>query len=224
MLSFIEEIMLLQLERGGGTLLDLGFPAAAAVLAGAAMMERALLGRIDTDLNRLFVEDDPQPTGDDILDDALFVLLNAARKSSVSPAIERLNLKISDAITATMAHASKYRESALQRLIEKGVLRREGEPPPSQYRIVDNGKQSEVRARLHQLILTDEIPDPRDVVLLWLIDACGLLTHVFTVDEIASRRERIEQLIRLDLIGQATAKAVPEIRFVLQYATAPNLL
>ena len=51
-------------------------------------------------------------------------------------------------------------------------------------------------ARLRHLILTDEIPDPRDAVLLSLIYACGLLDLVLPIDEIASQRQRIEQLER----------------------------
>jgi golgi phosphoprotein 3 len=70
-------------------------------------------------------------------------------------------------------------------------------------------------------LLTDELPDPRDVVLLCLIDACNLLDLVLTPDEIAGTKARVEQLSRLDLIGQAVTKAVGEIRFIVRHATAP---
>ena len=89
------------------------------------------------------------------------------------------------------------------------------------YPVIDDREQREVKTRLRQLLLTDEIPDPRDVVLICLIDACGLLGLVLTPDEIAGGQQRVEQLARLDLIGQAVTKAVAEIRFIIQYATAP---
>ena len=213
MLGFVEEIVLLQLDERG-KLIELPMSAADVVLAGAALMELALRNKVDTDINRFFVVD-REPTGDEILDDALGALAAAGSDATTSAAIERITL-----------NAHNYRDIALKRLVEKGVLREEEGRflwvfHTRRYPVIDDTEQREVRARLRQLILTDEIPDPRDVVLLCLIDACGLLGLVLSLDEIALRRQRIEQLTRLDLIGQAMTKAVGEIRFIIQYATAP---
>ena len=213
MLGFVEEIVLLQLDEHG-KLIELPLSAADVVLAGAALMELALRNKVDTDLNRFFVVD-PQPTGDEILDNALSALTADKTDTTTSGAIERITV-----------HAHGYRDIALKRLVEKGVLREEEGRflwvfHTKRYPVIDDTEQREVRARLRQLILTDEIPDPRDVVLLCLIDACGLLGLVLSLDEIAARRQRIEQLTRLDLIGQAMTKAVGEIRFIIQYAAAP---
>jgi Golgi phosphoprotein 3 len=213
MLGFVEEIVLLQLDERG-RLIELPLSAADVVLAGAALMELALRNKVDTDVNRFFVVD-REPTGDEILDDALNMLVAAGSDATTSAAIERITL-----------NARSYRDIALKRLVERGVLREEEGRflwvfHTRRYPVIDDTEQREVRARLRQLILTDEIPDPRDVVLLCLIDACGLLGLVLSLDEIALRRQRIEQLTRLDLIGQAMTKAVGEIRFIIQYATAP---
>ena len=213
MLGFVEEIVLLQLDEHG-KLVELPLSAADVVLAGAALMELALRSKVDTDLNRFFVVD-REPTGDEILDDALSALVSEGNEATTSAAIELIAL-----------NAGRYRDVALKRLVEKGVLREEEGRflwvfHTRRYPVIDDTEQREVRTRLRQLILTDEIPDPRDVVLLCLIDACGLLGLVLSLDEIATRRERIEQLARLDLIGQAMTKAVGEIRFIIQYASAP---
>ena len=214
MLGFVEEIVLLQLDEHG-KLIELPLSAADVVLAGAALMELALRNKVDTDLNRFFVVD-REPTGDEILDDALGALDGVMETdTTTSGAIERITL-----------NAHPYRDIALKRLVEKGVLREEEGRflwvfHTRRYPVIDDTEQREVRTRLRQLILTDEIPDPRDVVLLCLIDACGLLGLVLSLDEIAVRRQRIEQLTRLDLIGQAMTKAVGEIRFIIQYAAAP---
>jgi golgi phosphoprotein 3 len=213
MLGFVEEIVLLQLDERG-RLIELPLSAADVVLAGAALMELALCNKVDTDVNRFFVVD-REPIGDEILDDALSALVAAGSDATTSAAIERITL-----------NARSYRDIALKRLVEKGVLREEEGRflwvfHTRRYPVIDDTEQREVRARLRQLILTDEIPDPRDVVLLCLIDACGLLGLVLSLDEIALWRQRIEQLTRLDLIGQAMTKAVGEIRFIIQYATAP---
>ena len=212
MLSSVEEIVLLQLA--GRDRPNEFSEASKIVLAGAVMMDLALRNRIDSDLNRLFV-DDRQSTGDGILDHALSVLVETALSSRISPAIERLNLKTSDAIISVTVHAPRYRESALQRLIQKGIVREEANQSSCRYQVVDNSEERQAKARLRHLILTDEIPDPRDAVLLSLIDACGLLCLVLLRDEIASQRQRVEQLTRLDLLGQAMTKVINEIRSTL---------
>ncbi len=213
MLGFVEEIVLLQLDEHG-KLIELPLSAADVVLAGAALMELALRNKVDTDLNRFFVVD-LAPTHDEILDNALGALAADGTSTTTSAAIERIT-----------SNAHRYRDIALKRLVEKGVLREEDGRflwvfHTRRYPVIDDTEQREVRARLRQLILTDEIPDPRDLVLLCLVDACGLLGLVLSLEEIAIRRQRIEQLTRLDLIGQAMTKAVGEIRFIIQYAAAP---
>ncbi len=219
MLGFIEEIVLLQLDDRHGRFVDLPLSAGDVVLAGAALMELALQNRIDTDLERLVVVD-PKPTGDDILDGVLAQLARAGTelagaKLTTGAAIERVTL-----------NARKYQDIAVRRLVEKGILREENGRflwvfHTRRYPVVDDSEQREVKTRLRQVLLTDEIPDPRDVVLLCLIEACNLLGLVLSPDEIARTRPRVEQLSRLDLIGQAVTKAVAEIRFIVKHATAP---
>ena len=214
MLGFVEEIVLLQLDDKHGKLAELPLSAADVVLAGAALMDLALHNRIDTDLERLTVVD-ATPTGDDILDDVLGQLASAKGDITTGTAIERVTV-----------NARQYQDRALKRLVEKGILREENGRflwvfHTRRYPVIDDREQREVKTRLRQVLLTDELPDPRDVVLLCLIDACNLLDLVLTPDEIAGTKARVEQLSRLDLIGQAVTKAVGEIRFIVRHATAP---
>jgi hypothetical protein len=83
MLGFAEEILLLQLDDTHGRFIDLPLSAADVVLAGAALMELALDNRVDSDLKHLILVD-RTPTGDDILDDVLERLGQAA-PGSASP-------------------------------------------------------------------------------------------------------------------------------------------
>ncbi len=213
MLGFVEEIVLLQLDDSQGQFVNLPLSAADVVLAGAALMELALNNRIDSDLEQLILVD-PKPTGDDILDDVLRQLVEAGTDLGAGAVLERISV-----------NGEKYQEMALKRLLAKGILREENGRflwvfHTRRYPIVDDSEQREVRARLRQLVLTDEIPDPRDVVLICLIDACGLLGLVLSPSEIAETKTRVEQLSRLDLIGQAVTKAVAEIRFIVRHATS----
>ena len=214
MLGFVEEIVLLQLDDRHGSFVDLPQSARDVVIAGAALMELALANRIDTDLERLIVVD-ASPTGDDILDDVLARL--AASTDELTSA---------GAIALATLDSRKFQERALQRLVAKGVLRQaEGRWlwvfHGRRYPVIDDREQREVKTRLRQVLLTDELPDPRDVVLICLIEACGLLGLVLLPDEIDRTQKRVEQLARLDLIGQAVTRAVAEIRFIVKHATSP---
>ena len=214
MLSFVEEITLLLLDDAQGRFVDLPLSASDVVIAGAALMDLALANRIDTDLDGLTLVD-TKPTGDDILDDALGRLVKSGDGLTVSEAVEGL-----------AAYAEGYKEKAVQRLVAHKILREENGRflwvfPTRRYPVIDDTEQREVKARLRQVLLTDEIPDPRDVVLICLIDACNLLGLVLTPDEIKQTSARVEQLSKMDLIGQAVTRAVAEIRFIVKHATSP---
>ena len=214
MLGFVEEIVLLQLDDAGGRLVELPSSAGDIVVAGAALMDLALRNRIDTDLERLIVVD-TTPTGDPILDDVLPRIAAAKRQLTTAMAIERLS-----------ANAEKYRQTALEHLKAQGILREvEGRFlwvfHTRRYPVIDDREQREVKARLRQLVLTDEIPDPRDAALIALIEACGLLNLLLSTDEMRRTRDRVEQLARLDLIGQAVMQAVAQIRFIVRHAAPP---
>lgn len=209
MLSFVEEIVLLMLDDDTGRLPDLPLASMETVLAGAALMDLALRDRIDTDLERLTVID-PAPLGDDILDDALRRLAAAE------------NVTVPDAVEALATHADPYCDQALARLVAGGILREDNGRflwmfRRRRYPVVDDGEQREVRERLRRVVLTDEIPDPRDVVMICLVDACGLFGHVLDAEEQGSARPRIEQLRRMDLIGQAVGTAVAQIGFTIRH-------
>jgi hypothetical protein len=214
MLGFVEEIVLLQLDDTHGNFVDLPLSAADVIIAGAALMDLALHNKIDSDLEQLIVVD-RTPTGDDMLDDALAQLAASGDGQTVAGAIEQVSQS-----------ARRYHETALKRLVAKGVLREENGRwlwvfRTRRYPIIDDRETQEVRTRLRQVLLSDEIPDPRDVVLISLVDACGLIDLVLFPDEVDKTAERIEQLGRLDLIGQAVNKAVAEIRFIVRHAIAP---
>ncbi|HYM73358.1 MAG TPA: GPP34 family phosphoprotein [Stellaceae bacterium] len=213
MLSFTEEIVLLLLDDAKGEFVALPEPVFGIVIAGAALMDLAIRDRIDTDLEQLMVVD-RTPLDDGILDDVL--------KRLGMPAGD---LNIAQALYDTVPYVDAYKAQALERLIAHGILREENGRHlwvfrTRRYPVIDNAEQQEVRARLRRILLTDEIPDPRDVVLVCLIDACRLLGFVLSDEEIEAAVPRVVQLRRLDLIGQAVAKAASEIQAIIKFAAA----
>jgi golgi phosphoprotein 3 len=217
MLSFVEEIVLLLHDDASGDSVQLPQSVLSVVVAGAALMDLALHDRIDTDLERLTVVD-RRPLGDDILDDVLARVVAAESKAA-----ENGQLDISEALYGAAAGAETYRARALSRLIERGILREENGRHlwvfrSRRYPVVDNSEQQEVRARLRQLLLSDEVPDPRDIVLICLVDACSLLRFVLSADEIDATGARVAQLRKMDLIGQAVTKSASETDAIIRFA------
>jgi Golgi phosphoprotein 3 len=214
-LSFAEEIMLLLHDDASGDFIELPQAAFTIVLGGAALMDLAIRNRVDTDLERLTVVD-RTPLGDDILDDLLgrLVKLEAAANGQ---------LDITEALYEGAARADTYRPLALRRLIAHGILKEENGHHlwlfrSRRYPVIDDTEQQEVRTRLRQILLSDEIPDPRDIVLICLIGACALLRVVLNDDEIAASAARVTQLRKMDLIGQAVTKAASETEAIIHFA------
>jgi hypothetical protein len=211
MLSLPEEIVLLLLDEAKGDFAPLPESVFAVVIGGAALMDLAIHNRVDADLDRLIVVD-RTPLGDDILDDVLAGLCNSKRER-----------EIPEALYDAALGAEEYRLRALKRLIARGILREENGRHlwvfhTRRYPVIDDAEQQEVRARLRQLLLSDDIPDPRDVVLICLVDACALLGFVLSDDELDAARPRVEQLRKLDLIAQAVTKAASETEAIIKFA------
>ena len=58
------------------------------------------------------------------------------------------------------------------------------------------------------MLLTDTIPDPRDIVIVTLADGCGLVGHILSADELAGAAARIELVRQLELIGRVFLNAL----------------
>jgi hypothetical protein len=102
--------------------------------------------------------------------------------------------------------------AAVDRLIQRGILRREerrllwvfGE---RRYPTVDGRERAEVRTRLTRLILGNDLPAPRDAILLSLIHGCRLSGRFFAGLGIEARQDRLETLANTDLVGREVSVA-----------------
>lgn len=58
----------------------------------------------------------------------------------------------------------------------------------------------------------DEIPTPRDVMIMSLADACDLWPTLIHEPEVLARfQPRIKHFARMDLIGQAVTQAIQDL-------------
>ncbi len=205
-LRFAEEILLLALDHKTGKLHPLPERALDLAVAGALLMELAFDNRVDTDQKNLMVVD-RSPGEDPLLAQVLASLPADVDQFSISQALAN----VSD-------HSHQWKQALFQSLVERGILRQEEHRflfvlKERRYPAVDDKEEREVMARIREIILTkDAIPDPRDVVIICLMDACDLSTVVFSDQELEQCRGRIKDVSKMDFIGQALAQAIRDIQ------------
>ena len=203
MLRIVEEIVLLLLRDEDGRFINVPTWSIDYAIAGGVLMDLAMENRIDTDLENLILID-ASPLNDSLLDPVL-VEIEAGEKSTTRYWVEN---------TAQNAYA--IREEALSRLITQGIL----EPTEDRflwvfrsrrYPMIDGKAEREVKSRIMGVLFSDEIPDPRDVTIICLAEACGIFGELLTEEELEKASDRIEQVRKLDLIGQAMSRAIYDI-------------
>jgi hypothetical protein len=205
-LTMPEEIMLLLLDDATGRPVGLPAPAADYAVAGAILMQLSLMGRVDTDAERLMLTS-PQPTGDGVLDDALAQIGKAGGSHDSRHWILELG-----------RHGERYRGLLLDRLVARGVLRREEGRflwvfPDRRYPKAAEGAAEvrEVRARLRHILLNDDIPDPEDALLIGLCRATGLIPLILTAEEQARTEARVDQVANLEELGRTLSNVTREV-------------
>ncbi len=213
MLTFAEELLLIALDDEKGIIIDLPVLSLEYSLAGAILMELALKNRIDSDLEKLMLIDD-SPTGDEVFDKVIDIIRQFPESKSAKHWIIEITRQFEN-----LPHL------ILEKLINKGILRKEEHKilwvfRKRRYPMINDTEEKEVKTRIRELILSDEIPDPRDVVLISLIKSCGLIDEIFSKDEQQQTLSRIEQIAKMDLIGLALSNAVQEIQKLISSAVA----
>ena len=93
------------------------------------------------------------------------------------------------------------------------------------YPVIDDREEREAKLRLMDVLLSDKIPDPHDVALICLADSASVFEVILSERELRHAGERIEQVRKLDLIGQAMSdqirKFVYDITMAIAHAQQP---
>ena len=214
MLTFVEETCLLLLDEKAGEFLPIHPNILECALAGAVLVDLAFAYRIDTDPKTLTVMDST-PVGDAMLDRILAMIGKQVEISDTATWIKTLSADESAAI----------QQQALDQLVERGILARQDKKSllgfrKRRYLTVDGEAVREIKDRIKTLILSDDIPDPRDIALLSLLDACGILPDIYPGGEVKSAGARIRQLRNMDLVGRDVFNAVTDIERAIVTARA----
>ena len=203
-LTLTQELILMLLNEETGYFHQVpGWDLHCAVV-GAVLAELSLRSRIDTDVESLFVID-PTPTDNSTIDFILKEIASEPNQQNTQYWIERL-----------APRAETIIDSVLDRLVEMKILEHhDGEFwtlaradwKMGLYSDADTGTANEfIRTRISRAIFMNEIPDPRDVIVICLVNTCDVFRHIFQLDEEAE--QRIEFICKMDVIGRSIAEAV----------------
>ena len=199
-LSLPEELILTLLNEESGYFHQVpGWDLNCAVI-GAVLAELSLRSRIDTDMDSLVLLDRAE-TGSPALDPVLKVIADETTQRNAQYWIERLAPRAESIIDLT-----------LDRLVDLKILQyHDGDfwtlaRTTSQTDLFKGTDVEFVKTRISNAIFNNESPDPRDVIIICLINTCDVFRFMFQLDDEAE--ERIEVTCRMDLIGQSIAAAV----------------
>ena len=203
-LSLPEELILMLLNEENGYFHQVpGWDLNCAV-AGAVIAELSLLSRVDTDMQSLFLVDRTE-TGDPALDPILKEIASEPVQRSTQFWIERLAPRAESVIDLT-----------LDRLVGLKILEHhDGEfwtlaHTGWQTELYGNTRESTagqfIKTRISRAIFMNEIPDPRDIIVICLVNTCDVFRFIFQLDE--ESEERIHLICKMDVIGRSIADAV----------------
>ena len=203
-----EDVLLLLLNDSTGkaavdtTRLDLA-------LAGGVLLDLATLGRVNVTgqdepvkRGRLVVRD-ARPTDDAVLDEAL-------RR------IDELGPKKPESVLPKLAKG--LRQSLLERLIGRGILRAQegrvlGIFPTHSWPAIDSDHERQVRAGLHDVLVTGRTPAPREAALVSLLQAIDQVPKVLGDVGVPARelRRRAKDVSEGGFADDAVRRAVQAV-------------
>ena len=211
-LSLPEEFMLMLLNEETGYFHQVpGWDLNCAVI-GAVIAELSLISRIDTDEESLFLLDKAE-TGNPVLDPVLKAIAAEPVQRNTHYWIERL-----------APRAESIIDIVLDRLVDLKILEHHDGgfytlAPTFLHRGLYENSEGDtagpsaqkshirlVKSRIGQVIFTDDIPDPRDVIIICIVNTCDVFRFMFRLDD--ETEERIESICKMDLIGRSIAAAV----------------
>ena len=209
MLTLLEEVVLLAVDEESGELHSCRECWTEYALAAAVLFDMALAGKIDTDTEEIAIIDSA-PTGNAIMDRLLEAMAERPELTSVQQWIEEFARR-----------GEVFEGEALDALTGRGILRHEKTKrlwiiDVERFPLLDPQAQEFVRQRLRRAILTDEIPETRDIMLVSLAEACGLLNRIESAAALAERRERIQMLCGLETISRKVAAAIASLESMRQ--------
>ncbi len=215
-----EEILLLALRDKEGTIVGGTYYSHA--LGGALLAELLLQKRIKIDESKrqkLVAVARSKPVGEPLLDECLEKVKTAKRRASVQAWVGRF------------VRLKRLKHRVAMGLCERGILKADEDTvlrifKRKTYPEVDPEPERELIRRLRQALFTyTRELDPRTVVLVALAHSAGILKVVFDKRKLKGRKKRLEQIVKGDVVGEATREAIQAMQAaVLVAAVVPTVV
>ena len=205
MLTLFEEFLSLSIHETKGTYIRSSIDRLKPGLVGAILTELALIGKIQTSNNhRLKLVDDSQTT-DDILKEALSALKESDNDRKFGYWINTLSQR-----------TEKIHKHIVKSLAQKGFVTQDDDqlswviPSPLQPETKVSTKYLLI-TRLRGIVLAQENAQPRDIALLSMVRACGLLDLIFLRDELKLADRQINELVFKQALSNPVIQTIQEI-------------
>ena len=203
-LSLTEELIIMLLNEESGYFHQVPGWNLNCAVTGAVLADLSLKFRIDMDQDSLFLVNDME-TGMPVLDPILKEIASEPSQRNAQYWIERLAPKAESIIDMT-----------LDRLTHMKILEHHDGEFWTLSRNVWRTEQSDgfresagekfVKSRISRAIFENETPDPKDAIIISLINTCDVFRFMFQLDEDAEKR--IAFICNIDVIGRSIAAAV----------------
>jgi hypothetical protein len=212
MFTLAERLLLLALHDEEGSVVWRSSVALPYGLTGAVLQELALRGNVAYRENKIVVIDST-PTGDEILDEALLLMGREKKSRDAKHWVNRLRGDLKD-----------LKEICLDRLVAKGVLRRERRKllwvfPVDRFPTENPRAEADVRHQIRNIVLEGETPDEESVALIGLMKACDLINEVFVKPERRDAKRTIKKITSSEEIAKSVSGAVADVTAAIAAAT-----
>ena len=81
----------------------------------------------------------------------------------------------------------------------------------------------QLKCRLRDAVFCDEKADPHTTALLGLMEACGMLDHIFTRDEMIAARKQLKLLRKDERLGEPFVTLLGLTLSAIEYAVAASV-
>jgi Golgi phosphoprotein 3 len=212
-LKLYEQVLLLSLHDEKGTAHAAYYGLA---IGGAILAELALLDRIRLEPGKreslVTIMDGPS-TGDRLLDK--FVKRIAASKRRLSPQMWIDNFSVIPDLVERIA----------QPLADRGILHRDKGRVlwifrRTIYPTANPGPESRLVEEIRNGIQRDGPVEPRLAILIGIAHSAGVLEYVFARALLKERKQRLDEIVKMHAMGEATKKAVEASMAVIMAAVA----
>lgn len=205
MLTLYDELYLLSIHEDKGTYLKSMADRIKPGLVGALLAELALLDKIQSNEKHRLVVLDASETEDGLLNQVLTILKDADKEHKYSYWINHLSDEL-ESILRQMA----------ERMTQQGILYQDDDhmewviPTPLDP-VLNASSKFWLRQHMRSIVFTQKDVDQRDIAMLSLIRACGLLDQIFLKDERRYASNHIKEMLVSVAMNSPAAQTIEEI-------------